>query len=54
MDMEAHQLPSPEKGSVVQAHKELAAIANWARALGFMNVYYRINWALRALMASSK
>jgi hypothetical protein len=54
MDMQAHRLPDPEGSTTIDAHRELAAIASWARALGFTNVYYRINWALRALMADSR
>ncbi|MEQ1518025.1 MAG: hypothetical protein ABL931_16215 [Usitatibacteraceae bacterium] len=53
-DMPAHGHKKPETATVVDAHKELAAVAAWAKANGCPNVYYRINWALRVLMANRK
>jgi hypothetical protein len=55
MDLLAHDLPKPEDGgTMLQAHKELALIASWARTFGFPGVYWRINWVLRVLIKSQR
>ena len=44
------KLPAPEFGTLPQAVNELIAMSDWAKRQGFMNIHYRLNWALRVAM----